>query len=106
MRDAEVARLTRLSLGRGRDILEELDPVPVAGESQVRHAHVCVRVADDGGEVAAALLLLEDDLHPEGVAVEGDGPLEIADGETRVRESRHQKVMVTPPSTVTTCPVR
>jgi hypothetical protein len=57
-------------------------------------------------EVAAGLLLLEQHLHAEDVAVERDRTLEIEDGEAGVVERRHQNVIVTPPSTVITWPVR
>ena len=106
MRDADVARLAGASLRLGFDVLEELHPVPIPGKPQVRHTHVRVRVADDRRQVSAALLLLEDDLHAQGVTVERERALEVANGEARVGECRHQNVIVTPPSTVTTCPVR
>ena len=72
----------------------------------MRHPHVRVGITHDLRQVTALLLLREDDLHAEQVAVEAERALEVADGETGVQERRHQNVIETPPSTVMTCPVR
>src|SRR5690242_2298414 len=42
----------------GRQILEELDDVAVAGDAQVSHPDVCILMTDDRRQVAALLLLL------------------------------------------------
>ena len=60
-----------LTVGRGRD-------------AELRHFQVRVRVADELARVLVRLLLPVHQLHPQHVAVEEDGLLDIGNGETEV----------------------
>ena len=76
---ADVARLdVGLAAGR-REVLEQLDHVLAAGEPEMGHSDVGVGVADDGGEVAAFLLLRCDHLAAEEIAIEDERAVEIGD---------------------------
>src|SRR5207248_180002 len=93
----------------GCEVLEQLDHVTAARHAQVRHAHVCVRIADDRREVTALLLLGREHLAAERVAVEREraveardrvaGVMEAADGH---RASARRRRSSTPPSGATT----
>ena len=68
----------------GREVLEQLDHVAVAGDAEMRHANVRVGVADDRREIAAFLLLRCDHLAAEDVAVEDERAVEVGDRVARV----------------------
>ena len=84
VRGADVARLDVGTLARGREVLEQLDHVAVAGDAEMRHAHVRIRVADDRREIATFLLLRRDHLATEDVAVEDERAVEVGDRVARV----------------------
>ena len=73
----------------GRQVLEQLDPGPLAAEGEMRHAHVRARLPDDRLQVAAVLFLLEKDLHAHGVPPETQRPFQVRDRQAGVVEEWH-----------------
>ena len=107
MRSADVARLDIGTSALGRDVLEQLDHVVVAGDAEMRHANVRVGIADDRREIPSFLLLRRDHLATEDVAVEDERAVEVGDCIARVVRPAKPPAAIasrssTPPPGVTT----
>ena len=105
VREADVRRAQRRMPAARRAELEQLDARALAGERELRRAHVHPVLAHDRLEVAALPVLLHDDLHAERVAPERQCALEARDRQAGVMDLCHGHWIVNPPSTTSVWPV-